>query len=101
MANPNSDQPTYYHFHIHITTTSHDPSATQATLKAFSLPNLIAQLETLAPECKSLADTSLTYTMGEASELWAEVFGPLKEGMVPQISKEGLLNEKGGRRCDV
>ncbi|MCJ1409274.1 hypothetical protein MMC19_003353 [Ptychographa xylographoides] len=74
-------QPTYYHFHIHITTTSHEPSATQATLKAFSLPNLIAQLETMAggPEA-SLADTSITYTIGEASELWTEVFGPLKAG---------------------
>ncbi|MCJ1250873.1 hypothetical protein MMC30_008101 [Trapelia coarctata] len=80
-------QPTYYHFHIHITTTSHDPSATQATLKAFSLPNLIAQLETLAPECDSLGDTSITYTIGEASELWAEVFGPLKERRLPESSK--------------
>jgi len=84
---PTTDQPTYYHFHIHIITTSHDPSATQATLKAFSLPNLIAQLETLAPECDSLADTSVTYTIGEASELWAEVFGPLKEGKLPDTSK--------------
>jgi m7GpppX diphosphatase len=85
-----SDQPTYYHFHIHITTTFHEPSATQATLKAFSLPNLIAQLETLAPDCESLADTSITYTIGEASELWAEVFAPLKEGRVPEYSKERI-----------
>jgi m7GpppX diphosphatase len=27
-----------------------------------------------------MADVSLTYFLGEASELWTAVFGPLKEG---------------------
>ncbi|MCJ1436543.1 hypothetical protein MMC27_005922 [Xylographa pallens] len=76
-------QPTYYHFHIHVTSTQHEPSATQAVLKAFSLPNLIAQLESLSSPSASMADTTLTYTIGDVSELWTEVFLPLKEGKQP------------------
>ena len=53
---------------------------TQATGKAFGLENLISQLETLSggPEA-GMADVSLTYYVGEANELWTEIFLPLKE----------------------
>lgn len=53
---------------------------TQATGKAFGLENLISQLETLSggPQA-SMADVSLTYYVGEASELWTSIFLPLKE----------------------
>ena len=76
-----TDQPTYYHFHLHIVSVSLEPNATQAVGKAFSLPNLISQLETMAggPEA-GMADVDLTYTIGDAAELWTEVFLPLKEG---------------------
>ena len=58
-----------------------EPNATQAVGKAFSLPNIISQLETMAggPDA-GMHDVQLTYTVGEASELWTEVYGPLKEG---------------------
>ncbi|KAI9851847.1 MAG: hypothetical protein M1838_002563 [Thelocarpon superellum] len=96
-------QPTYYHFHIHIVHVALEAGATQATGKAFGLENLISQLEMMAPPLSSasvmgpgpgtgegageeaereevepgLAHLTLTYTLGEASELWTEIFGPL------------------------
>ena len=52
---------------------------TQATGKAFGLENIISQLETMdGDEEAGMADTTLTYFLGEASDLWEAVFGPLK-----------------------
>ena len=58
-----------------------EATSTQATGKAFGLENLISQLEMMAggPEA-SMADVSLTYHLGTASDLWNEIFLPLKEG---------------------
>lgn len=74
------DQPTYYHFHIHVVHVMLESGITQATGKAFGLENLISQLETLVggPEA-GMADVSLTYYVGEANELWTSIFSPLKE----------------------
>lgn len=71
-------QPTYYHFHIHIVHVALEAGATQATGKAFGLENLISQLESLHAEDDGMETVDLTYTVGEASELWTEVFEPLK-----------------------
>ncbi|MCJ1472316.1 hypothetical protein MMC13_000963 [Lambiella insularis] len=87
-------QPTYYHFHIHITSTQHEPSTTQALLKAFSLPNLISQLESFSSPSASLADIAITYTLGDASDLWNEVFLPLKEGKTPSGPKASTTPEE-------
>ncbi|OQE13607.1 hypothetical protein PENFLA_c045G02228 [Penicillium flavigenum] len=77
-------QPTYYHFHIHVVNVMLEAGATQATGKAFGLENLISQLETMSgDEDASLADVDLTYYLGEASELWTEIFKPLKQGKQP------------------
>ncbi len=73
-----ADQPTYYHFHIHIVHVALEAGATQAVGKAFGLDNIIAQLEVMA-DGLGMADMSLTYHVGEASELWTQVFRPLKE----------------------
>lgn len=74
-------QPTFYHLHIHVVHVMLEPTGTQATGKAFGLENLISQLEALpgGPDA-SMADVSLTYILGEAHELWTEVFQPLKGG---------------------
>lgn len=73
------DQPTYYHFHIHIVNVMLEAGATQANGKAFGLENIISQLETITGGQEAgLADVSFTYYLGEASELWSEVFQPLK-----------------------
>ncbi|KAF7524311.1 hypothetical protein PCG10_005794 [Penicillium crustosum] len=77
-------QPTYYHFHIHVVHVMLEAGATQATGKAFGLENLISQLETLSGDGDpSLADVDLTYFLGEASELWTDIFLPLKQGKLP------------------
>ncbi|RAK73984.1 putative mRNA decapping hydrolase [Aspergillus fijiensis CBS 313.89] len=77
-------QPTYYHFHVHVVNVMLEAGATQATGKAFGLENLISQLETLSgDEDAGMADVSLTYFLGEASELWTNVYGPLKRGEKP------------------
>ena len=57
-----------------------EPTSTQAVGKAFGLENIISQLETIAggPEA-SMADVSLSYYLGDASDLWRDVFLPLKE----------------------
>lgn len=79
-----ADQPTYYHFHIHVVNVMLEAGATQATGKAFGLENLISQLETLSGDGDaSLADIDLTYYLGEASELWTDIFKPLKQGKQP------------------
>ncbi|KAK8209901.1 mRNA decapping hydrolase [Phyllosticta paracitricarpa] len=74
-------QPTYYHFHIHIVHVALEAGATQATGKALGLENVISQVENIAgtDESAGMSDVSLTYTVGEASELWTDIFQPLKE----------------------
>ena len=56
-----------------------EAGSTQATGKAFGLENVTSQLENLSGgEDASMADIDLTYSVGEASELWTEIFLPLK-----------------------
>ncbi|EFX05619.1 mRNA decapping hydrolase [Grosmannia clavigera kw1407] len=72
-------QPTYYHFHIHIVHVQLEAGATQALGKAISLNSIIEQLDHMAGGPDAGMDAlTLTYTLGEASELWTTVFGPLK-----------------------
>ena len=73
--------PTYYHFHIHVVHVMCEATSTQAVGKAFGLENVISQLESMAGDQQvSMADVSLTYYLGDASDLWREIFLPLKEG---------------------
>lgn len=61
-----------------------EAGATQATGKAFGLENIISQLETISgDEEASMADVSLSYFLGEASELWTNIYEPLKRGEKP------------------
>jgi m7GpppX diphosphatase len=54
---------------------------TQATGKAFVPENIISQLETPSGgDDAGMADVSLMYFLGEASELWMGLFGELKAG---------------------
>lgn len=88
-------QPTYYHFHIHVVHVGLEPAATQATGKAFGLESVISWLESMGggggegEEERGMEDVELRYTVGEAQELWTEVFGPLKEGRVPSVVGRG------------
>ena len=64
-----------------------EAGTTQATGKAFGLENIISQLEAIAgDEDTGMADVSLTYFLGEASELWTGLYGPLKQGAEPKLN---------------
>ena len=72
-------QPTYYHFHIHIVHVGLESGATQATGKAIGLESIIEQLEHMAGDEEAGMDKlDLHYTIGEASELWTEIYAHLK-----------------------
>lgn len=59
---------------------------TQATGKALGLENIISQLENIAGGKEAgMADVSLTYHVGEQSELWEKIYLPLKKGKKPVI----------------
>ncbi|CAI6275920.1 unnamed protein product [Periconia digitata] len=74
-------QPTYHHFHVHVVHVALESGATQAVGKALGLEDVIAQLETMAGgEDSGFEGVSLTYGLGEASELWERIFGVLKRG---------------------
>lgn len=74
-------QPTYYHFHIHVVHVMCEATSSQSVGKAFGLENIISQLEnTSGGPGTSMADVDLTYYVGTASDLWNDVFLPLKEG---------------------
>ena len=71
-------QPTYYHFHIHVVHVQLEAGATQAIGKAFSLENLISQLDSMNRGSVEIGmkDVDITYTLGEESDLWKDVFEP-------------------------
>ncbi|KAF2855674.1 scavenger mRNA decapping enzyme [Plenodomus tracheiphilus IPT5] len=81
-------QPTYYHFHIHIVHVSLEAGGTQATGKALGLENIISQLETMGgDETAGMQNATLTYHLGERSELWEKIYLPLKEGREVEVDK--------------
>ncbi|KAK3374374.1 HIT-like domain-containing protein [Lasiosphaeria ovina] len=72
-------QPTYHHLHIHIVHVALEAGATQAVGKAVGLDSVIGQLEVMQGDDDAGMDAvTLCYTLGEASDLWADVFEPLK-----------------------
>ncbi|KAI9652730.1 MAG: hypothetical protein M1831_006623 [Alyxoria varia] len=75
--------PSYFHLHIHIVHVVSEPGSTQALGKAIGLDGVISQLETMGDPNGSMADVSLTFTLGEASELWRNIFEPLKRSATP------------------
>ncbi|RPB10540.1 scavenger mRNA decapping enzyme [Morchella conica CCBAS932] len=73
-------QPSYYHFHIHAVSVTHDGGMGQAAGRALLLGNVISQLEWMGGgEEAGFADVTLTYFVGEESELWQGVFEGLRE----------------------
>ncbi|OBT90541.1 hypothetical protein VE02_00971 [Pseudogymnoascus sp. 03VT05] len=81
-------QPTYYHFHIHVVHVALEAGATQAVGKAIGFESLISQLETMpGGEEAGLDSVSLTYGLGESSELWIDVFEPLKNRGTVSLSQ--------------
>jgi m7GpppX diphosphatase len=74
-------QPTYYHFHIHVVHVGLEAGATQATGKAVGLESIIETLRSMAGDDEAgMEGLAMSYTLGEASELWMDVFEPIKNG---------------------
>jgi len=73
-------QPTYYHLHVHVVHVQLEAGGTQATGKAIGLESIISQLESMAGDEETGMDAvDMTYTIGEASELWTDIFEPIKK----------------------
>ena len=65
-----------------------EAGSTQATGKALGLENIISQLETMGDgEDAGMHDVSLTYHLGERSELWEKVYLPRKEGREVKVEE--------------
>jgi len=79
-------QPTYYHFHVHIVHVGLEPGYTQAVGKAMGLHQVISTLDNLQSDQAGMQDLDLAYTLGEQSELWTRIFGPLKKGETPSAA---------------
>lgn len=72
-------QPTYYHFHVHIVHVALESGATQATGKAVGFESIISQLESMSGNDEvGMEGVTLTYVIGETTDLWNNVFEPLK-----------------------
>ncbi|KAI0019514.1 HIT-like domain-containing protein [Xylariomycetidae sp. FL0641] len=71
--------PTYYHFHVHVVHVMAEANSGQAVGKGIALDAIIEQLETMAGDDETGMDSiALRYVVGEASDLWTEIFEPLK-----------------------
>ncbi|PHH68151.1 hypothetical protein CDD83_6218 [Cordyceps sp. RAO-2017] len=71
-------QPTYYHLHVHIVHVALEAGATQAVGKAVALDAIVETLRAMAGGDDAGMDAlDLSYTLGEASDLWNDVFAPL------------------------
>ncbi|KAJ2907367.1 Scavenger mRNA-decapping enzyme [Zalerion maritima] len=74
-------QPTYYHFHIHIVHVALEAGATQATGKAVGLESIMETLNAMDGDDEAGMDrVSMSYMLGEAGELWIQVFESIKNG---------------------
>lgn len=90
-------QPTYYHFHIHIVNIKLEAGVTQSVGKAWGLDGIIAQLETMGGDEEAGMDgMDMSYTLGEASDLWMQVFEPLKKEKVAAASQNTAENSVDG-----
>ena len=89
-------QPTYYHFHIHVVHVALEAGVTQATGKAIGLDSIIETLGVMRSATSSsrgveegddeevgMDAMAMSYSLGEASELWQDIFEPLKSGSKP------------------
>ncbi|KAM0810503.1 putative M7GpppX diphosphatase [Seiridium cardinale] len=85
--------PTYYHLHIHVVHVMLEATSTQSVGKAIGLDSVIEQLKRMEGDADTGMDAlSLSYTVGEESDLWIEVFEPLKTS-----ARKASLQQSPGR----
>ncbi|KAI1172812.1 HIT-like domain-containing protein [Nemania sp. FL0916] len=81
-------QPTYYHLHIHVVHVMLEANSTQSVGKAVGLDSIIEQLEGMAGDEEiGMESISIGYTVGEASDLWMDIFEPLKKNDKASLSR--------------
>ena len=81
-------QPTYYHFHIHVVHVTLEATTTQSVGKAIGLDSIIEQLHSMeGDEEKGMESISIGYTVGEAGDLWTDIFAPLKKSDRASLSQ--------------
>jgi m7GpppX diphosphatase len=71
------DHPSYYHLHIHIVHTDFQGGGGMAVGKAWLLDDVIEQLALLGPE--GFKRKTITFILGEESDLWNTVYSKLPE----------------------
>ncbi|KAG4305498.1 hypothetical protein PORY_001054 [Pneumocystis oryctolagi] len=71
-------QPSYYHFHVHITHIDYDTGDGTSIGKAYLLEEIIDYLEKM-PDQISFSQRTITYFLGEKSDLWINVFSKIQE----------------------
>lgn len=73
--------PTYYHFHVHVVHVMLEAEGgTQNVGKAWELGGLIATLQGMGGDEVGLDSVDVSYVVGEESDLWKGLWGPLKRG---------------------
>ncbi|EAA33402.2 hypothetical protein GE21DRAFT_6489 [Neurospora crassa] len=88
-------QPTYYHFHIHIVHVQLEAGATQAVGKAVGLDSIIETLEVMEGDGEAgMEKLTMCYTLGEESDLWKDVFGPLKKKKAKEQQRQQQQQQK-------
>ncbi|ETN42052.1 uncharacterized protein HMPREF1541_03991 [Cyphellophora europaea CBS 101466] len=81
-------QPTYYHFHVHVVHVMLEAEGgTQNVGKAWELGGLIATLEGMQNDEDGLDGVEVSYVVGEESDLWKGLWGPLKQGETPTLNQ--------------
>jgi m7GpppX diphosphatase len=82
--------PTYYHFHVHVVHVMLEAEGgTQNVGKAWELGGLIATLESMdgGDDGKhGLDSVDVSYVVGEESDLWKGLWGPLKRGQAVSLN---------------
>lgn len=87
--------PTYYHFHVHVVHVMLEAEGgTQNVGKAWELGGLISILEGMEVEEKGLDQIDVSYVVGEESELWRGLWGPLQRGVPATLNELKICNDR-------
>lgn len=68
--------PSYYHFHVHISHIDFDSGDGMDIGRAYLLEDVINQLE-MMPDNFSFIQRTMTFFLGEKSDLWVNVFSKI------------------------
>lgn len=67
-------QPSYYHLHVHVTNVEHDMLESVAAGRAILFDSVVSQLQSMSDEHYGFVNSTLSYFLGENTELWKDGF---------------------------